>query len=39
MGLYSIFVYHLIIKAEERFLEQRFGDDFIKYKSVTRRYL
>jgi protein-S-isoprenylcysteine O-methyltransferase Ste14 len=39
MGIYSIFVYHLIIKAEERFLEQRFGDDFIKYKSITRRYI
>ncbi|HYX10100.1 MAG TPA: isoprenylcysteine carboxylmethyltransferase family protein [Bacteroidales bacterium] len=39
MGLYSIFVYHWIIKAEERFLEQRFGDDFIKYKSITRRYI
>jgi protein-S-isoprenylcysteine O-methyltransferase Ste14 len=39
MGLYSILIYHWIIKAEERFLEQRFGDDFIKYKSITRRYI
>lgn len=39
LGFYSILTYHLIIKAEERFLEQRFGDDFIKYKSETRRYI
>lgn len=39
LGIYSIIVYHLIIKAEERFLEQRFGDEFLKYKSKTRRYL
>lgn len=39
LGLYSILTYHLIIKAEERFLEQRFGDDFVNYKSETRRYI
>jgi protein-S-isoprenylcysteine O-methyltransferase Ste14 len=39
MGLYSILIYHLIIKAEERFLEKRFGDDFLKYKLITRRYI
>lgn len=38
-GLYSIFVYHLIIKAEERFLEKRFGDDFKKFRIRIRRYL
>jgi len=39
LGLYSMLVYHLIIKAEERFLENRFGDDFINYKTKTRRYI
>jgi protein-S-isoprenylcysteine O-methyltransferase Ste14 len=39
MGLYSILIYHLIIKAEEKFLEQRFGEDFIRYKIKTRRYI
>jgi len=39
LGLYSIVVYHLIIKAEENFLEDRFGNEFIKFKTKTRRYL
>ena len=39
LGLFSILTYHLIIKAEERFLGRRFGDDFLKYNSETRRYI
>ena len=39
LGMYSIFVYHQIIKAEEKFLENRFGEDYAKYKSATRRYI
>lgn len=27
-GLYSILIYHLIIKAEKKFLEARFGEDY-----------
>ncbi len=38
-GIYSIFVYHLIIKGEEAFLENRFGEAYIRYKSKVRRYL
>jgi protein-S-isoprenylcysteine O-methyltransferase Ste14 len=39
MGLYSIAVYHLIILAEENFLEQRFGSAYAEYKNKVRRYL
>ncbi len=39
LGLYSTYVYHLIIKAEEAFLEQRFGDAYSEYKARVRRYL
>jgi protein-S-isoprenylcysteine O-methyltransferase Ste14 len=39
LGLYSIYVYHQIITAEEAFLEQRFGDDYAEYKTRVRRYL
>jgi len=39
LGLYSILVYNWIIKAEEKFLQQRFGEDYKKYKSVTPRYI
>jgi protein-S-isoprenylcysteine O-methyltransferase Ste14 len=39
MGVYSIIVYHLIIKSEERFLEQRFGQMYMDYKKKIRRYL
>lgn len=38
-GIYSIFVYHLIILGEERFLANRFGDDYETYKMKVRRYL
>ena len=39
LGLYSIVVYHLIIKGEEKFLEERFGDSYLQYKKNVRRYL
>jgi protein-S-isoprenylcysteine O-methyltransferase Ste14 len=39
LSLYSIMVYHFIIKGEEAFLEKRFGDEYIKYKNKVRRYL
>ena len=39
MGIYSIIVYHLIIRGEEAFLEDRFGNVYIEYKKNVRRYL
>lgn len=39
MGIYSIFIYHLIIKSEERFLDQRFGETYSNYKKKVKRYL
>lgn len=38
MGVYSIAVYHLIIKGEELFLEERFGGEYQEYKKIVRRY-
>ena len=38
-GLFSIYVYHLIILGEEKFLESRFGQDYIRYKQKTARYI
>jgi protein-S-isoprenylcysteine O-methyltransferase Ste14 len=38
-GVYSVVVYHYIIKAEERFLEQRFTQAYEAYKKEVRRYL
>ena len=39
LGIYSIIVYHLIILGEEIFLDNRFGDEFINYKTKVKRYL
>lgn len=39
LSLYSIMIYHFIIKGEEVFLEKRFGDEYINYKNKVRRYL
>jgi protein-S-isoprenylcysteine O-methyltransferase Ste14 len=39
LGLYSMVVYHLIIKAEERFLTERFGGEYLSYTEKVRRYL
>jgi protein-S-isoprenylcysteine O-methyltransferase Ste14 len=38
-GVYSFVVYHYIIKAEERFLDQRFAQAYTTYKQKVRRYL
>ena len=39
LGLYSIIIYHFIILGEERFMENRFGNNYIEYKQKVRRYL
>lgn len=39
LGLYSIFTYHLIICAEEDFLENRFNVKYQEYKRKVRRYI
>ena len=38
-GFFSIYVYHLIVKGEERFLEERFGATYQRYAQKTRRYM
>jgi protein-S-isoprenylcysteine O-methyltransferase Ste14 len=38
-GAYSFVVYHYIIKAEERFLDQRFAQAYENSKQQVRRYL
>ena len=39
LGIYSIITYHLIIQAEESFLEARFGEIYCAYKKSVRRYI
>ena len=39
LGVYSIITYHLIIKGEEKFLNDRFGDEYRNYQMNVRRYL
>ncbi len=38
-GIYSIVIYHFIILGEENFLEKRFGDKYMEYKTKVRRYM
>ncbi len=38
MGIYSMITYHLIILGEEKFLEERFGEEYSSYKKKTGRY-
>ena len=38
LGIYSLVVYHLIIKSEEKFLTNRFGREYLAYKQKVRRY-
>ncbi|HEX7320499.1 MAG TPA: isoprenylcysteine carboxylmethyltransferase family protein [bacterium] len=38
-GVYSIFIYHLIILGEEKFLKARFGASYADYKKKVRRYV
>lgn len=39
MGIYSIVVYHFIILGEEKFLQERFGQEYAHYRKTVRRYL
>ena len=39
LGIYSIITYHLIIIGEEKFLVERFGDEYLSYKKRVRRYI
>ena len=39
LGIYSIVIYHFIIKGEEKFLKQRFGDRYLEYLEKVRRYI
>jgi protein-S-isoprenylcysteine O-methyltransferase Ste14 len=39
LGIYSIVVYHIIIKGEESFLKNRFGEEYQIYISKVRRYI
>lgn len=38
LGIYSIVVYHMIILSEEKFLENRFGKEYLDYKLKVKRY-
>lgn len=38
-GLFSFYTYHRIILGEEKFLEGRFGPDYLQYKHKIRRYI
>jgi protein-S-isoprenylcysteine O-methyltransferase Ste14 len=38
-GAYSIFIYHLIVRGEEKFLEARYPEQYPEYKRRVRRYL
>lgn len=39
LGIYSIVIYHLIILGEERFLKNRFGEQYTAYMLKIRRYM
>ena len=39
LGIYSIFTYHKIILAEEKFLTERFGQKYREFRNEVRRYL
>jgi len=39
LEIYSIIIYHFIILGEEKFFEERFGENFMNYKKKTRRYI
>ena len=39
LGIFSLVVYHLIIKSEEKFLQRRFSTDYENYQKKVGRYL
>lgn len=39
LGVYSIVVYHFIIKGEERYLLSVFGTAYLQYQASVRRYV
>jgi len=39
LGVFCIIIYHLIILSEERFLGERFGREYLDFKSNVRRYI
>jgi protein-S-isoprenylcysteine O-methyltransferase Ste14 len=39
LGVYSLITYHLIIKGEEKFMINRFGEEYKNYQLKVRRYL
>jgi protein-S-isoprenylcysteine O-methyltransferase Ste14 len=39
LGIYSIVIYHFIILSEEKFMGNRFGNEYTSYKEKTVRYL
>jgi len=39
LGAYSIIIYHYIILGEEKFLAERFGEQYSAFKRDVRRYL
>jgi len=39
LGLYGMYTFHIIILAEEKFLEGRFGQKYIDYRRKVRRYI
>jgi protein-S-isoprenylcysteine O-methyltransferase Ste14 len=39
LGVYSFIIYHFIILGEEKFLNSRFGTEYIAYKQKVRRYI
>ncbi len=38
-GIYSIVIYHFIILGEEKFMENKFGDEYNEYKKKVGRYI
>jgi len=38
-GISSLAIYHFIILGEEKFLEKKFGAEYIEYKKKVRRYI
>jgi protein-S-isoprenylcysteine O-methyltransferase Ste14 len=39
IGIYSLFAYHLIIRSEEKFLLNRFGEEYQTYLKKVRRFI